>query len=62
MDYCDICGRKCDGVHNNKKSNSKKEIEKIVTIIESHGEEIVDKVVERLLENKRLRENRKDFP
>ena len=38
--YCDICGRICDGVHSNKKYN--KEIQKIINVIESYDEKVVD--------------------
>ena len=35
IQQCDICGRKCDGVHSNKKNNKKKEIQKITNILEN---------------------------
>jgi hypothetical protein len=38
IEHCDICGRKCDGVHSSKINNKEKEIQKITNMLESYGE------------------------
>jgi hypothetical protein len=33
IEHCDICGRKCDGVHSSKINNKEKEIQKLQTCL-----------------------------
>jgi len=54
-EYCDNCGRKCDGVHSIKKNNKEKEIKKIVNMLESYGEKMVDEIIKQIYENRRLK-------
>jgi hypothetical protein len=54
-EQCDICGRKCDGVHSNKINTKEKEIQKIVNVLESYGEKVVDEVIKKIYENRRLK-------
>ncbi len=54
MEECDICGRKCDGVHSIKTNNKEKEIQKMVKTIESYGEKMVDEIIQQIYENRRL--------
>lgn len=55
IDECDICGRKCDGVHSNKIISKEKEIQKITNMLESYGETMVDEIIKQIYENRRLR-------
>jgi hypothetical protein len=56
IESCDICGRKCDGVHSNNKIISKEtEIQQITKILESHNEKMVDEIIKRIHENRRLK-------
>jgi hypothetical protein len=55
FEHCDICGRKCDGVHSNKIHNTKKEILKIVNVIESYDEKVVDEIIKQIYLNRRLK-------
>lgn len=55
IESCDICGRKCDGVHNNSINNEEKQIQKIVKVLEAYGDEVVDKVIKQIYENRRLK-------
>lgn len=52
---CDICGRKCDGVHSNKLISKEKEMQKIINILESYGELMVDEIIKQIYENRRLK-------
>jgi hypothetical protein len=54
-EYCDICGRDCDGVHSNKMNSSEKEIKKFVKILESYGEKVVDEIIKQIYENRHLK-------
>ena len=56
-ELCDVCGRKCDGVHNNKITSKEKEIQKIVNMIESYGEKMVDEIIKKINENRREKNN-----
>jgi hypothetical protein len=55
IEHCDICGRKCDGVHNTKINNEEKKIQQIVNILISHNENIVNEVIKRVSEIQRLK-------
>lgn len=55
IDECDICGRKCDGVHSNKIISKEREIQKITNMLESYGETMVDEIIKQIYENRRLR-------
>lgn len=55
LEHCDICGRKCDGVHSSK-INKEKEIQKITNMLESYGEKMVDQIIKQIYENRRFRE------
>jgi len=55
IDECDICGRKCDGVHSNKIISKEKEIQKITNMLESYGETMVDEIIKQIYENRRLK-------
>ena len=60
IEYCDICGRKCDGVHSNKINNKEKEIQKMViqkmvNVIMSYDENMVDEIITRVCEIRRLK-------
>lgn len=55
IEYCDICGRECDVVHNIKIYTKEKEIQNIVNVLESYGEKIVDEVIKKIYENRRLK-------
>jgi F0F1-type ATP synthase delta subunit len=52
---CNICGRKCDGVHNNKIISKEKEIQRITKLLESYGEKMVDEIISQIYENRRLK-------
>ena len=58
-EYCDKCGRNCDGVHSNihsnKVNNAETEIQKMVKIIESYGEKVVDEIIKQIYNNRNLR-------
>ena len=54
-EQCDICGRKCDGVHNGKIYDKEKQIHHIVNILESYGEKFVDEVIKQIGENRRIK-------
>jgi len=54
-EHCDICGRKCDGVHSNKIISKEKEIQKITNILESYGETMVDEIIKKIYENRHLK-------
>jgi hypothetical protein len=58
-EYCDICGRECDGVHKVDNKKSVNEIERITNMLESYGEKTVDEVIRRIYENRRKREKNK---
>lgn len=55
QEYCDYCGRKCDGVHSIKLNNKEKEIQNIVKVLESYSEKVIDKVIKQIYENRRLK-------
>jgi hypothetical protein len=55
IEYCDICGRKCDGVHSNKINNKLKEIKQLVNVLESYDEEMVDEIIKQIYINRRLK-------
>ena len=55
IEECDICGRKCDGVHSNKIISKEKEIQKITKMLESYDEIMVDEIIKKIYENRRLR-------
>ncbi len=55
IEYCDICGRKCHGVHSNKINNKEKEIKKLVNVLESYDEEMVDEIIKQIYINRRLK-------
>ena len=55
IEECDICGRKCDGVHNNKIISKEKQIQKITNMLESYGEIMVDEIIKQIYENRRLK-------
>jgi hypothetical protein len=55
LEYCDYCGRKCDGVHSIKINNKEKEIQNITKVLESYGEKVVDEIIKRIYENRRLK-------
>ena len=52
---CDICGRKCDGVHSNKIISKEKEIQRITKLLESYGEKMVDEIISQIYKNRRLK-------
>jgi hypothetical protein len=52
---CDICGRKCDGVHSIKINNKEKIIQKMTKILESYDEKVVDEIIKQIYENQRLK-------
>ncbi len=54
-EYCDKCGRNCDGVHSNKVNNAETEIQKMVKIIESYGEKVVDEIIKQIYNNRHLK-------
>ena len=47
VEYCDVCGRECDGVHSkkDKKEIEKKEIQKLVKILLSKDEKLVNESI-----------------
>lgn len=47
-EYCDICGRECDGVHSNKIYNEDKIIQQLVNVIISQKENIINEVIKRV--------------
>lgn len=49
-EYCDICGRECDGVHSNRIYNKEKMIQDIVNMIMSYDENTIDEVIKRVYE------------
>jgi hypothetical protein len=53
IEECDICGRKCDGVHSNKIISKEKEIKKIANMLESYGEKMIDEIIKQIYENRR---------
>jgi hypothetical protein len=55
IDSCDICGRKCDGVHSNKIISKEKEIQRITKLLESYGEKMVDEIISQIYENRHLK-------
>jgi hypothetical protein len=55
IEYCDICGRKCDGVHSNKINNKEKEIKKLVNVLESYDKEMVDEIIKQIYINRLLK-------
>lgn len=55
VEYCDICGRKCDGVHSNKMINEETQIKKIVKTLESYGEKMVDDIIKQIYKNRELK-------
>ena len=46
--YCDECGRECDGVHSGRKSSIDDQIEQIMKLITSQSYNIVKEVLKRL--------------
>lgn len=56
---CDVCGRNCDGVHNNKICGAEKEIRKIVKILESYNEVVVDEIIKQIYERRQWRKQNK---
>ena len=55
---CDICGRKCDGVHSNKIISKEKEIQRITNLLESYGEKMVDEIISQIYENRRFKSSK----
>lgn len=55
IEYCDICGRKCCGVHSNKINNKEKEIKKFVNVLESYDEAMVDEIIKQIYINRWLK-------
>ena len=55
IESCYICGRKCDGVHSIKIISKEKEIQQITKILESHDEKMVDEIIKRIYEYRRLK-------
>ena len=55
LEYCDYCGRKCDRVHSIKINNREKEIQNITKVLESYGEKVVDEIIKKIYENRRLK-------
>ena len=53
-EQCNICGRECDGVHSNKIYNKEKEIQKIVILLESYGEKVIDEIITQIYKNRNL--------
>jgi hypothetical protein len=58
IEECDICERKCDGVHSNKIISKEKEIQKITNMLESYGEKMVDEIIKQIYENRHTDENK----
>jgi len=56
-EYCDICGRECDGVHSIKINNKEKIIQKMTKILESYDEKVVDEIIKQIYENRRKTNN-----
>lgn len=54
-EYCNICGKKCYGVHSNKINNNKKEIQKIVNILMSYDENMVNEIIKQIYEIRRVK-------
>jgi len=52
VEQCDICGRKCDGVHSIKINNEEKIIDKLVTMLMSYDKKIVDEVIRKIYEKR----------
>ncbi len=50
-EICNICGRICDGAH----SNEYIKIHRIANTLESYGEKIVDKVIEQIYKNRKIK-------
>lgn len=55
IEYCDSCGRKCDGVHSIKINNYENNIQKMVNVLQSYDDNIVDEIIKRIHENRRLK-------
>lgn len=59
QEYCDYCGRKCDGVHSIKVNNKEKVIPKSllykVLEIEGFSEKVIDEIIKQIYENQRLK-------
>lgn len=59
QEYCDYCGRKCDGVHSIKVNNKEKVIQKSllykVLEIEGCSEKVIDEIIKQIYENRRLK-------
>ncbi len=53
IDYCDICGRECEGVHSSSKKND--QIQRLVKLLERRGEIVCDAVIKQIYENRRLK-------
>lgn len=51
-DYCDTCGRECEGVHRSAKNET---IQQLVKLLERHGEIVCDAVIKQIYENRRLK-------
>ncbi len=55
MEECDICGRKCDGVHRVRANNKEIEIQKMVNVLSSYDEATVDEVIRRIYEKRNVK-------
>jgi hypothetical protein len=55
QEYCDYCGRNCDGVHSTNLNKKEKEIQNIVKMLESYSEKVIDEVIKQIYENRRLK-------
>lgn len=59
QEYCDYCGRKCDGVHSIKVNNKEKVIQKSllykVLEIEGCSEKVIDEIIKQIYENQHLK-------
>lgn len=55
QEYCDYCGRKCDGVHSTKLNNKEKEIQNLIKVLESYSEKVIDEIIKQIYENRRLK-------
>jgi hypothetical protein len=57
-DYCDICGRICDGAHGINKNTTNKtneqKIQQIVNILVNYDENMINEIIKRVYEKKSL--------
>jgi len=54
-EYCDSCGRVCDGVHSINNNKDEKHIQNIVKILLSQKENILDEILKRVIEHINLK-------